>query len=167
MEEHEDFDIANYLEIYPGEIRDRVFKCIYMETLKYLIEEDELLKRRRFLAYGIHGLTLFNEVIEEDDKVLFEFLYGQKFKVPHFFFETLEALESGHKLLDKRCELKGDALRRFKEFKVEVKKKYVYALRGTEEEDLSDSDSDNDSEEEEDDEENVYSPWQILCKNQR
>lgn len=162
MEEREDYDIAYYLDIFDGEIRDRVFECIYTETIKYLIEEDEMLEMRRFLAYGIHGLTLFNEVIEQDDKVLFEFLYEQKLKVPHFFFATLEVLESNNKLCPNRRELKRDALERFRNFKIEVKKKYAYALRGLEEEEEeedSDSDSNNDSDSAggEENEENVYS----------
>ena len=167
MEENGDFNVDEYLTIDPGDIRNMVYECMYMETLIYLIEEDELKEMRRFLAFGVHGLTLFNETLEKNDKLLFEFLYGQKIKSPCYFFQTLERLEDEHSLCSQHSALKGSAVAKFKEFKSKLKKNYDPIWREEESDSGEESDSEGEEEEEEENEERIYSAWQIVDRNNR
>ena len=173
MEANGDFDVNEYLTIDPGDIRTMVYECMYMETLVFLIEQDELKEMRRFIVFGIHGLTLFNETLDQGDNVLFEFLYGQKLKRPRFFFQTLENVESEHNLCARHSALKGEVVERFKEFKVKLKEDYDPIWQVEIEELETDSEEEEEEEEEhkphrpQDPEERIWSPWQIVDRNQR
>ena len=173
MEENGDFNVDEYLTIDPGDIRTMVYECMYMETLVFLIEQDELKEMRRFLVFGIHGLTLFNETLDKGDSVLFEYLYGQKLKGRLFFFQTLDSVEVEHNLCCRHSSLKGEVVESFKEFKVKLKEEYDPIWQVEIEEIESDSSEEEEEEEEEeehrpqDPEERTWSPWQIVDRNRR
>ena len=123
------YDVPFYLGSTREDLQTLRMVAIYMETLKYFLESEEIKELKWYLCYGMHRLSFIIQLRKKGDNSLFEYLFERKMMRGELIHEALAGLEDKYELCPMTCELENEQ-KKFEAFKSYLIEKYEYVQEG-------------------------------------